>query len=171
MEKKDAKSKKYIERRIKNELETTDDNLLLVLRGHLYIENELQELLKRYIPNPEAFENMRLLFKNKADLTYALNLIEEKYYKSLLIFNSFRNKYAHDIDYTITAEKVDRLKQELAEMNGMEIFGQEEIFIGENTPTTNLKAILIALQTVLAIKVRLIKRAEEPFYDLKKIVN
>lgn len=82
-------------------LETnTDDFLVIVLRGHLYVEHELTELIKLFLENKEYFKINN--FKAKLDLARALGAIEIDWYPSLVKLNNLRNKYAHNLFYTLT---------------------------------------------------------------------
>lgn len=79
------------------------DPLSLTLKAHLYIENFLEEILKR------KFKSSALLLKNR-DFTFSLkldtlrakNYLDEKLYKDVRLLNKLRNKFAHDLFFDIS---------------------------------------------------------------------
>lgn len=157
-----------LDRKILRDLEMIDDRLVLVLKGHLYIENELKELIKRYVINTDVVKSLNPNFKSKVNFAFSLNLIDEKYFRAISTFNKFRNEYAHNLDYEITDENIRDFKRQISNIEGLEIFSQSEIFTELNTPTNDLKAILIGLYMVLAVKVGGIQKANNPVYSILK---
>lgn len=54
-----------------------EDSLQIVLRGHLYVEYELERLLRHNIENPDSILTNRFMFMNKLNLATALGLLPE----------------------------------------------------------------------------------------------
>ncbi|MGN8648308.1 hypothetical protein ACTNEO_19890 [Gracilibacillus sp. HCP3S3_G5_1] len=81
----------------------SDDPLQVFIRGHLIIESKLIRLIESSLVNKNEIDVAKLNFPMKVDLAYALGAIEDKSIKNVLLgINSFRNKFAHNIDYKIT---------------------------------------------------------------------
>lgn len=85
-----------------------EDELGLVLRAHLYIENKLEELLYLLVPVPRYYEEMNLNYVNKVKLACALGL-DPGFKGMLLVLGSIRNKFAHNLSKKIDAEMVKNL--------------------------------------------------------------
>ena len=77
-----------------------DDTLAIVLKAHLYIEAELEELLRLGTKNYKALDLK--YFKEKLNLCYGIGLIDKDLYTVLKKFNTIRNKYGHSMDFEIT---------------------------------------------------------------------
>lgn len=77
-----------------------DDTLAIVLKAHLYIEAELEELLRLGTKNYKALDLK--YFKDKLNLCYGIGLIDRDLYTVLKKFNTIRNKYGHRVDFEIT---------------------------------------------------------------------
>ena len=85
-----------------------EDELGAVVRAHLHVEAELNELLNTLIPAPKHFESMNLSYANKAKLACALGLKEE-YLQPLQKLGTLRNAFGHRLDTTITEKVIDEL--------------------------------------------------------------
>ena len=79
---------------------TRDDTLAIVLKAHLYIEAELEELLRLGTKNYKELDLK--YFKEKLNLCYGIGLIDRDLYTVLKKFNTIRNKYGHRVDFEIT---------------------------------------------------------------------
>lgn len=77
-----------------------DDTLAIVLKAHLYIEAELEELLRLGTKNYKELDLK--YFKEKLNLCYGIGLIDRDLYTVLKKFNTIRNKYGHRVDFEIT---------------------------------------------------------------------
>lgn len=89
----------------------SDDFLVIVLKGHLYVEHELTELIKMFLENEEYFKNNT--FKSKLDFARALGVIKNDWYPSLNKLNNLRNKYAHNLFYELTEDDYDDFRSVL----------------------------------------------------------
>ncbi|MDO7487014.1 hypothetical protein Q5O89_16725 [Peribacillus frigoritolerans] len=149
------------------ELEYKNDKLYIILRGHIYIDNHLNNLLEGFLPNPNVLELYKESFYRKVILALSLNLIEQKHYEALIKFNDFRNKYAHRLRYKITHKEIKELKESLSTIDGFEIF-KEDIIIGDkNNSVTDLKAIIVGLGAILVQTARWIQKCEDPTFIVK----
>lgn len=94
-------SKIHIQKRKEFILATKrDDTLAIVLKAHLYIEAELEEILRLGTKNYKALDLK--YFKEKLNLCYGIGLIDRDLYTVLKKFNTIRNKYGHRVDFEIT---------------------------------------------------------------------
>lgn len=85
-----------------------EDELGLVIRSHLYIENILDEILSILIPAPKHLEDMNLGYSAKVKLICALGF-DPDYKQMLLALGSYRNKFAHNIKTKIDEKLVKDL--------------------------------------------------------------
>lgn len=78
----------------------TQDNDLIVLKGHLLIEELLVELIKEKLKYAEAFKEKGYGFIQKTRLAEALYRSEsnEWYWKAIKTLNTIRNNLVHILD-------------------------------------------------------------------------
>lgn len=82
--------------------------LQIILKGHLYIENRLIELIKVKLVNPNAINLNDLNFPTKINLARALGLLDNKKSKLLRNLNRIRNKLAHDLNFELSDEEIKK---------------------------------------------------------------
>jgi hypothetical protein len=92
-----------------------EDPLGVVIRGHLYVESQLIQLLEEALPDPGAIDLTRLNFPTKLDLAVALKVIKETEKRGYAGLNSLRNHLAHNIDVELRESDEKRLYQALSE--------------------------------------------------------
>jgi len=82
------------------------DPLTLTIKGHLFIENCINEILEQSIPNPKKLLK-NSSFNNKIVLYDALNLCPDKNFtKKLIAINKLRNHYAHNLEKKLSKKKM-----------------------------------------------------------------
>jgi hypothetical protein len=84
-----------------------EDELQIILRGHLYIESKLIQLIKHKLQRPESIDLSKLNFPLKVTLTEALGLIDESEKGALIYLNKLRNRIAHNLEEQITGLDID----------------------------------------------------------------
>jgi hypothetical protein len=89
-----------------------DDDVALVVRAHLYIEGALTKRIEGAVPSPQHLNLEKMRFQAKLQLAAALNLIDD-YEAALAILNTFRNRAAHRLRFTIDDTTVDQLREAL----------------------------------------------------------
>ncbi|MGG3940964.1 hypothetical protein ABEV54_05810 [Peribacillus psychrosaccharolyticus] len=146
------------------ELEYKKDKLYLILRGHIYIDNQINNLLEGFLPNPDVLELYKESFYRKVILALSLNLIEQKHCDALLQFNDFRNKYAHRLRYKVTNREIKELKESLGTIEGLEMFKEDIILGDKKNSVSDLKAIIVGLRVILGQRARWIQKCENPTY-------
>ena len=129
-EKLKAERAKESKETIKNFMNDTksEEILIVVLKGHLYIERELIKLLTESIIDEKILNGTT--FRQKLDLANSMRLVDG-FYGALGKVNSIRNAYAHEIDYefdekiyedllsTLTKEDKDDFLEEFDEWKKM----------------------------------------------------
>jgi hypothetical protein len=151
-----------------NEMEYRNDKLYLILRGHLYIENELIDLIDGYIPNAQKLDLKKMSFYNKSKLALSLNLVDEETLKALLDLNDIRNNYAHNLRYQVSEEEIDNLRLNISKIIGFEIFNEKFVIGEKNDLVIDLKACIVGVRSLLHQKAKSVIK-EEPTYDLTKL--
>ena len=90
-----------------------EDNVGVLIRGHLGLENALNTLLE--VGLPKGFSNPdNLRLPTRVDLAIATGLIDPTTRTAWLLVNELRNCVAHDLDATIDEAKADQLEIALA---------------------------------------------------------
>jgi hypothetical protein len=93
------------------------DPMLLILRGHLYVEQSLNYLLCHKVPS-EVFTLLNLPFKRKLDLARDLKLIEQPTYAASDLLNQYRDRLAHNLDGVVGEVEAENFYT-LLERNGV----------------------------------------------------
>lgn len=102
-----------------------EDELQIILRGHLYIEHEIEKLLRNYLVEPKYVLGSRSMFMNKLNLATALGLISVSKRNSYKKLNDLRNAYAHELNYKMTEEDLNKLVDSMDEDLNGDVFNKE----------------------------------------------
>lgn len=89
-----------------------DDILLIIIRGHLYIEHELDNLLSKYINEPRKLNHK--YYKQKLDTVNALGIINQELFECLKFLNDLRNKFVHDLKFNFSDDEYNKLHSKLS---------------------------------------------------------
>jgi len=132
-----------IDLRIKKHLEGLTDISLIVLRGHLIVEEELFDLVASISNAPELLRKGNLGFYNIASVAKAL-LYQEKYksiWDAVFALNSLRNALAHHLETDELASRIEKF--------GIAIYGGQpkagRVLVG------NPRAIIAAIEYLAQI--------------------
>jgi hypothetical protein len=117
-----SKSNKFIEERDRAEdtyghfhahFPRSNDPILLILRGHLLVEQQLTLLLETFLKKKEALDRARLSFAQKHAIVCALIGAEEKYtpWSAISELNQVRNQLAHRLTIPDAEQKIDKWLQ------------------------------------------------------------
>jgi hypothetical protein len=101
------------------ELHTVESVMLLIVRGHLYCESVLAELLRGNLKHPDELSIDRFEFQSKVNLCCAMGLIDLSLKPGLTQLGKLRNKYVHQLDYEATEEDQADLVNALKSTIGM----------------------------------------------------
>ncbi|MET3290210.1 UNVERIFIED_CONTAM: hypothetical protein ABID98_002780 [Brevibacillus sp. OAP136] len=85
------------------------DPIVSLIKGHLFIEAGLIELIKLACVNQDTFDPATLNFPNKVRLASALGLIEKDEIRPFLFLNDLRNSLAHHLDKDLNPNDGRRL--------------------------------------------------------------
>jgi len=112
----------------------SEDEMGQVIRAHIHIEYQLNELLKLLIPDYEILEKMenKLEFFQKAHLACALGLKNEAL-SPLLAIGRLRNNFAHKLNTTLNHDRAKNLYETLSK-NEKEITQQSFISTNKKMP-------------------------------------
>ncbi|MET3657810.1 hypothetical protein [Sporosarcina psychrophila] len=91
----------------------SDDELQVILRGHLYIEREITGMLRIILEYPDEILSDRFMFMNKVNLAVALGIIKKEDKSVLNKVNSLRNKLAHKLNYSCNEKDYSGLSDSL----------------------------------------------------------
>ena len=77
-----------------------DDAIFYILKGHLLIEQSLDNVIRSALPNPESFSSMRLSCAGKISLARALcwEHSDSVVWDMIISVNKLRNHLAHKLD-------------------------------------------------------------------------
>jgi len=93
---------KYIFTALEKHLQKTDDIELILLKGHLVLEQTLNELLSVHINSERRLDSLNLMFSKKINLLIALEdggRFMGSEISQLQEINRIRNKLAHKLDF------------------------------------------------------------------------
>lgn len=94
--------------------EKASEELHMLLRGHLYLEWMLAEILRRKMSSPGSLAALSMGFYKLVKLLEAMGLLDQAEVELLLALNRLRNKYAHRPGFDLTFDSAF----ELAELAG-----------------------------------------------------
>ena len=90
-----------------------DDDALIVLKGHLVIEERITAAIEKFVWHPEYVERARLTFAHKMQLARAISMDQSESTMWELIdkLNAVRNKLAHSLAGEPRAKAMVALKE------------------------------------------------------------
>ncbi|MEK4061895.1 MULTISPECIES: hypothetical protein [Paenibacillus] len=105
------------------------------IRGQLYIETLLSEIIVRSFKNPEALKNITNSFHNKVKIVRGVDRISAPMEDLLLQINSVRNKLAHKLEFNLVFNDAFELVEKAAEAKVD--FSDENIYLDRNYSELN----------------------------------
>jgi len=87
---------------IKENLESLEDVELILLKGHLVIEQLLTEMLELELKEPQRLKSIKPMFYKKLEMYLAISgnsVLSKGLEKTLKELNSLRNKLAHNLKH------------------------------------------------------------------------
>jgi hypothetical protein len=99
--------------RFQQEMGRVDDLVLVLLKGHLLIEEALTRIIKLHFFHAEHLEGARFTFHHKAALARALCLRKDRFgeWELVAAINALRNEVAHNLESPERAKKLSRVKE------------------------------------------------------------
>ncbi|WGU96424.1 hypothetical protein QJQ58_09380 [Paenibacillus dendritiformis] len=117
----------------KFELDTKgESHIQIVLRAHLYIENELNKLLNNALKHPEIIVNY-MRFVDKLRLVFAIGILPIDEMDVIKKINRLRNSFAHDLSFEINDSIIEEITNSFSE-NQRKVFST---FYKSETDLTN----------------------------------
>ncbi|CAO4135983.1 hypothetical protein [Methylorubrum extorquens] len=89
-----------------------EDELGAVVRGHIYIENELIAFIKARLPAPEAIKDRDIDYNMRVKLAVALGL-DPSFEPALNCAGSLRNQFAHSLEARIGKQEAVNFEKAL----------------------------------------------------------
>lgn len=102
-----------LEERYIAELQNIDELALVVLKGHLLLEELLSQVIETFVFHAELAESARLSFGQKVSLARSMSLDESEnsMWSVVSSINSLRNDMAHAIDSPKRAAKLNAVRE------------------------------------------------------------
>lgn len=110
-----------IDREVEEFIKATneEDELQIILRGHIYIEHEIEKMVRNHLVEPSAIlgGRNRVPYNNKLKLAVALGVLPKDKKSPYDKLGGLRNKYAHKLNYKMTEsdfrELVDSMDKDI----------------------------------------------------------
>lgn len=88
-----------------------DESFQMFIRGHLYIEALLGEIIERAYVKSKAHVEVSTMFFRKVKLVRAIGRLSESFEELLLSINQVRNRLAHRLDFSLDFGSVFEIAQ------------------------------------------------------------
>lgn len=121
---------------------TSPDALMAAVRGHLYVESEVQHFLDHRLPNPMELPS-KLDYEVKLAIAFALGL-PAPLRGALTKLGWLRNQFAHKLDFELSKQVADSVYQSLGPMLQAHA---KEFYAGLQKDNPHLPAKFIDLET------------------------
>jgi DNA-binding MltR family transcriptional regulator len=138
-----------------------EDFLQIIIRGHLYIESRLIQLIRENLHRPDAIDLSKINFPTKLDLCVALGVLDEEEKKAYLHLNKLRNKFAHNLDALIDEDEIEAFLSD---------FSEYQISLVNSIESKNsmhrFRKGIAALYVILNERLKAIKEEGELFHSI-----
>lgn len=120
----------------------------------VYIEHEIEKLLRLRMVEPEVYFSKNPMFNSKLILVVALGLLPKNKMNAYSKLNTLRNKFAHELKYKVTKEKIDELVSAMDDELKADIFehewNEERDMSDEQRQLLKLKRFMLSLWIYLS---------------------
>jgi hypothetical protein len=100
-----------IDQHVMEQLVIDESALATILRGHLFVELVIEELLRRSLPKPDALlKKGGLNFDLKLKIAHSLDVISDEHLSLFRAINKIRNGYAHNANFQVSIFDLNSLK-------------------------------------------------------------
>ncbi|MBM7577655.1 hypothetical protein [Jeotgalibacillus terrae] len=123
--------------------------LTIVLKGHLIMENHLENLLDTILVDPSVLNYEKMYLMQKINLLAAMGVFTKKDIKAYQRFNKIRNNFAHDIDYEITSSDLDAI---INSFTPKLVLIREEMTSYGSESVSKLQSIIFSLIVLLILQ-------------------
>lgn len=150
-----------------------ESDLMVVLRGHIYIEHELEKMLELGLEEPTViFKNnndTRIGFETKLKWAVAIGLLSKDVKPAYSKLNDLRNKYAHRLDAEITEDDFKGIKGGFNKyLNDLYRYSENAYKFAENTSTWQIRKLITIMWLYTKMSVHSFKESVIFEYDSKK---
>ncbi|EPO2920307.1 hypothetical protein [Vibrio cholerae] len=128
------KSVEIIKEKWKSTFEKEDD-LGVVLRAHIIIENIIEDFIGSRVQDVKSFQKMKLTFEQKKYMAMALGF-DSRFDRPLKNLTTLRNKFAHDLRDDINQSDVNNFYKSLDEIDKKVI--NQQLFAVKNPSQQSL---------------------------------
>lgn len=112
-------------------LPMSDDMIVIVLKGHLIIEEILDEILKSHCHNYQSMRDANLTFYQKAHVANSLmSAFNDIAFQSIILLNKLRNDLAHNFDSQKKDKIIELFINESKSIFG-ELYGENNTILGQ----------------------------------------
>jgi hypothetical protein len=118
-----------------------DDLTLIVLKGHLLVEQQMRDIVRKHAPECEVKRINRVTFSPLTRVTRALvgpDALVDDWWQAIDVLNKLRNQLAHELEST----KVEALATQFSQLLRVEdVMGSISLAFGlPDTPEQRFKA-------------------------------
>jgi hypothetical protein len=126
------------------------DQVSVVLKGHLLVEELLREYVNSELSKPEKLKDARLSFHHILAIARALSKDDssDKLWDSIEKLNNLRNKLAHSLDKKIIEKRINGFVEHISNFN------PQNDFVSPNLDFGVLASCILGLCMTLSIKLR-----------------
>ncbi len=125
MEQNEIDFKKYVFEYFDGAVLWNSDDLTVVIRAHLLVENIIERILAKSL-RLEVFDDRELTFSFKLKMAQSLNLLDDLY-PAIKRLNNIRNEFAHNIETKMQSVDITILIDLFESKGGRNLPGWEEI--------------------------------------------
>ncbi|EKF9302916.1 MAG: hypothetical protein RPT12_17260 [Vibrio anguillarum] len=93
-----------------------EDDLGVVLRAHIIIENIIEDFIGSRVQDVKAFQKMKLTFEQKKHMAMALGF-DSRFDRPLKNLTTLRNKFAHDLRDNINQSDINNFYKSFDEID------------------------------------------------------
>jgi hypothetical protein len=100
------------------EFQRMDEEVLIVLKAHLLIEERLNEILTKFVFHPSFLEKANLRFHQKVHVarSFSLDQQDNRMWDLILAINTLRNEMAHTLQFERRKQKTAAVMDIYAEV-------------------------------------------------------
>jgi hypothetical protein len=110
------------------------DPLGALVRGHLFVESKLIELIEDTLHNPNAIDLSRINFPTKLNLAVAMGLLPESERRGYTALNALRNRVAHNFETELVASDENTLLKSFSKELKTKTNNMLSLFQGRKLP-------------------------------------
>src|SRR5712672_181774 len=84
----------------------SEDDLGLIVRGHIFVEHQIREFISVAAPKPDLFKFSDFDYFSTVRIAFILGL-DAEFHRSLPALGSLRNKFSHRLDMKLDDQMAD----------------------------------------------------------------